>query len=200
MARTIAEHQTKGTAARKTWHQMVAVTGEVSGRLQVMLAELAELEDELAQIPVPDPDRPSPSRTYTDVDPRAAKQAEVDGKKDAIEEVRAEAEEDLIDLTMQVKHSGAWIEWVNAHPAREGRQLDEAWECDMDALALASMNWVIKATDVPVTPEHTTWLHENVDHGDKHSAALRIVEMQYGGTSIPKSLTGSRRARPSSVG
>ncbi len=197
MARTIAEHRKKGTAAPKSWHQPVSVTGDDQGRLQVLLAELAELQDELDALPVPDAEKPAADRRMTDEDPRGGKQAEVDAKKAEIEAVRAEAEEDLIDLVLQVKHSGEWVNWVNANPPREGRKLDEDWECDMDALAVEAMDWVVKASDEPVTADDIAWLHENVDHGDKHSAALRIVQMQYGGTSIPKSLTGSRSVRVS---
>lgn len=192
MARTIAEHRKKGTASPSTWVQPVSVVGEVQGQLQVMLAQLAELEDELDRMPVPDPDKPSANRRMTDEDPRVGKRSEVDAKKAEIEAVRAEAEEDLIELVFQVKHSGAWIEWVGEHPPVEGRRLDADWECDIEALALDAMDWVVRASGEPVTADDTAWLHENVGHGDKFVAAQRIAQMQYGETRVPKSLTGSK--------
>ena len=192
MPKTIAQLRTSPDVGQAESVFPVCLNGKLTARLQVLLAELQQLRFELDQLPRADPDKPDTSRRMTDIDPRPAKQAEVDAKHAEAEAVRAQMEEDLVEVLLRTKPSGEWMEWEATHPPREGSADDMRIGSNFDALLVALPEWIAAVSGEPMAPGDSEWLMATANHGDLKEMVATVARMQNGGISVPKSLIAWR--------
>lgn len=111
-----------------------------------------------------------------------------------LSELQAEMVEHTGILVIRGWTEGDWRIWVDAHPAREGNERDEAFGygfCNTDDLIDNLHKFAHTWNDEPITAGDWTFLSQNSAPGDLKSIASMVVQMHETVVNLPKLLTGS---------
>ncbi len=121
----------------------------------------------------------------------------------AVEDVERRMEESTLEFTLQALPKKRFQEWVAAHPAREGDQLDESLSvnvADLDDLISQCVVGVRKPDGTPIDFESNDWpeLADQITDGQWQEFALATLRANRGaGTKRPFSRAASLVTRRS---
>lgn len=124
---------------------------------------------------------------------RLGEKAPAEAIRAKLAEVKHAMAEHTGRLRLRAYRSGAWLDWVDEHPAREGNERDVKYAfglCNADALLANLSNFTVSWNDEPLTPDDWRFIADTAAPSDLRNICQVVVAMHETAVDVPKLLSG----------
>lgn len=101
----------------------------------------------------------------------------------------------LVTIKFRAKLPHEWRDWRLAHPKREGDELDEKVDLNVDALSADLRSFIVSVNEEPMSDRWWAIISKAMAPGDEWAMTNRVIGLHSGVNAVPKSLTALLQSR-----
>jgi hypothetical protein len=203
MSRTLAEMRASGRVSLPERTKTLCLAQALVAEAQSLESEreaLVEAHDDAVAQATTAAASPSKKAVSKPVIPDPPERiAEIDARLDALQ---GEMLADTGEVRVRGEQAGAWRQWADEHPARQGSETDKRVGYEIvDTTALLSRlgDFIVAWNGEDVTAEDRAFLLENAAPGDLTDLCQVVVQMHEAGGFRPKASPQALSATPTSA-